>query len=59
MDLRQSRPSFDYKSSMWPPAGMMIVMVMIVVRARNYNYNYNLCGARQIFEKYNYCRQHF
>ena len=38
MDLRQSRPSYEYKSSFWPPAGIIMVMVMNV--ARNYDYNY-------------------
>ena len=44
MDLRQRRSSYDYISSSWALA-WMIMMVMIVVRARN---NYN-----------SYCRQHF
>ena len=35
MDMRRSRPSYEYKSSLWPLPGMMVV---IVVRARNYNY---------------------
>ena len=39
MDLRRNRPSYEYKSSFWPPAGMIMVMI-IVVHARNYNYNY-------------------
>ena len=34
MDLRQRRPSYECKSSFWPPAGNMIIMI-IVVRARN------------------------
>ena len=42
MDLRQSRPSYEYKSSFWPPAGIM--MMVVVVRASNYNYNY--CRAK-------------
>ena len=39
MELRQRRPSYEYKSSFWPPAGIMIIMMVIVVRARNYDYN--------------------
>ena len=34
MDVRQRRPSYDYKSSFWPPTGIMIM---------NQNYNYNIC----------------
>jgi hypothetical protein len=45
MDLRQRRQSFDYKSSFWPLAGMIIIMMVIVVRARNNNYIF--CGARR------------
>ena len=41
MELRQRRQSYDYRSSFWPLAGMMVMMVIIMVRARNYNYNYN------------------
>ena len=37
-DLRQRRPSYGFKSSFWPLAGMMVVV--IVVRSRTYNYNY-------------------
>ena len=39
MNLTQNRPSYDYKSSFRPLAGML-VMIIIVVRARNSNYNY-------------------
>jgi hypothetical protein len=38
MDLRQRRPSYDYKSSFWPLAGIMVMMI-IMVCARNYNFN--------------------
>ena len=41
MDLRQRRPSYDYKSFLGPLAG--IIIMMIVVAARNYNSNF--CGA--------------
>ena len=44
MDMRRSRPYYEYKSSFWPRAEIIMI---IVVRARNYNCNYNLCGARQ------------
>ena len=47
MDLRQGRPSWDYKSSFWPLAGIMVITI-IMVRARNYNYDYY--GARQMLE---------
>ena len=30
MDMRQRRPSYDYKSSFWPLAGI-IIMVMVIV----------------------------
>ena len=43
-DMRRRRPYYDYKSSFWPLAGIMVIMV-IMVRARNYDYNYY--GARQ------------
>ena len=43
MDLRQRRPSYDYNSSFWPPAGMMAV-AMVVLRVKNYNYNH--CRAK-------------
>ena len=39
MYMRRSRPYYEYKSSCWPPAE--IIMVVIVVRDRNYNYDYN------------------
>ena len=29
MDLRQSRPSYDYKSSFWPLTGMMAMMIIV------------------------------
>ena len=43
-NLRQRRPSYGYKSSFWPLAGITMV-VIIMVRDRNCNYNYY--GARQ------------
>ena len=47
MDMMWNRPYYEYKSSFWPPAEIIIMVMVIVVRARNYNYNSNLCGARQ------------
>ena len=35
IDLRQRRPSYNYKSSFWPPAGIIMMMIIIVVRAKN------------------------
>ena len=29
MDLRQNRPSYNYKSSFWPLAGMMAMMIIV------------------------------
>ena len=52
MGSRRSRPSYDYKSSFWPPAGM--IMVMIIVRARNFNYNCDRDHNCQHWEDYNY-----
>ena len=46
MDMRRSRPYYEYKSSLWTPAEV-IVLIVIVLRARNCNHNYNRCGARQ------------
>ena len=43
MDLKQRLPPYDYKSSFWPPAGIMM-MCIIVVRAREYNDKH--CGAK-------------
>ena len=43
MVLRQRRPSYDYNSSFWQLAGL-IMMIIIMMRARNYNYDY--CGAK-------------
>ena len=42
MDLRQRRASYDYKSSILPLAGMIVMM--IVMRARNSNDIF--CNAR-------------
>ena len=47
MDMRRSRLYYEYKSSFWPPAEVIIIVMVIVVRARNYKYNYIFCGARQ------------
>ena len=38
MELRQRRPSYDYKSYFWPLAGIMVVILM--ARAKIYSYNY-------------------
>ena len=35
MDLRRIRPSYEYKSSFWPLAAM-VVMTVIVARTCNY-----------------------
>ena len=44
--MRRNRPYYEYKSSFWPLAGIMVIMI-IVVRVRSYNYNSNFCGVRQ------------
>ena len=52
MDLRQNRPSYDYKSSFWPLARLLLLwwwlrcapgIIIIIIGMRNYAY----------------CRQHF
>ena len=52
MRLRQRRPSYDHKSSLWPPAGIIMMMIIIVVHAKTYNYNYDCCHTFLRFIEY-------